>query len=122
MVLLAACRYRVCVSFSVRMADNFFFQLHGVDIRLCGLFPGVVQLFHLDRYFYEKNEKVVSHTKDEAQNIALKKIYYDFIKNKTSEREMICSMVLLKYVEEPSDFLLTYAITCKINMGEFVSF
>lgn len=74
------------------------------------------------RYFYEKNERVVSHTKDEAQNIALKKIYYDFIKNKTSEREMICSMVLLKYVEEPSDFLLTYAITCKINMGEFSSF
>ena len=74
------------------------------------------------RYFYEKNEKVVSHTKDEAQNIALKKIYYDFIKNKTSEREMICSMVLLKYVEGTSDFLLTYAITCKINMGEFASF
>lgn len=56
--------------------------------------------------FLRKNERVVSHTKDEAQNIALKKIYYDFIKNKTSEREMICSMVLLKYVEEPSDFYL----------------
>lgn len=74
------------------------------------------------RYFYEKVESSVNHLKEEAQNIALTKIYYEFIKNKTSDKETICSTVLLKFVEKSNEFLLTYAITCKINMGDFVGF